>query len=169
MSAGKKRVSFGFSKLVKKPKVILPALKPAETVNFIKCVENNSVQVFDEVIEDEKEELVIPMKPSSQSSDFKPEATDSSNNPVLDSKKPESLDELAAKELVAEANRLQKEEEEASTIVVPIVSNLPSGEKESTLEDFKSIPIEKYGLAMLRGMSWKPGIGIGKNATGRGI
>jgi len=31
----------------------------------------------------------------------------------------------------------------------------------STLEDYESVPIEQYGLAMLRGMGWKPGEGIG--------
>ncbi|CAH0392228.1 unnamed protein product [Bemisia tabaci] len=164
MSEEKKKISFGFSKLVKKPNVIPAAPKPAETVEFIKCVEDNNIQVLNEVIKEEENELVIPMKPSSRSSDSKPKVTDSTNNTVPDSTKPESLDELAAKELVAEANRIEKEEEEASTFAVPLVSNPPTGEKESTLEDYESIPIEKYGLAMLRGMGWEPGKGIGKNA-----
>jgi len=31
----------------------------------------------------------------------------------------------------------------------------------STLDDYENVPIEQYGLAMLRGMGWKPGEGIG--------
>ena len=34
---------------------------------------------------------------------------------------------------------------------------------QSTLEDYEQVPIEKYGEAMLRGMGWQPGKGIGKN------
>jgi G patch domain/KOW motif-containing protein len=33
---------------------------------------------------------------------------------------------------------------------------------QSTLEDYESIPVVDYGMAMLRGMGWNPGKGIGK-------
>jgi len=33
---------------------------------------------------------------------------------------------------------------------------------QSTLKDYESIPVADYGMAMLRGMGWKPGKGIGK-------
>lgn len=36
---------------------------------------------------------------------------------------------------------------------------------ESTVEDYERIPIEDYGLAMLKGMGWKEGVGIGKNPS----
>lgn len=36
------------------------------------------------------------------------------------------------------------------------------GEEESTLEDYEKIPINDFGMAMLRGMGWKEGSGIGK-------
>lgn len=41
----------------------------------------------------------------------------------------------------------------------------PEGEVESTLEDYEKVPIGDYGLAMLRGMGWKEGFGIGKNPS----
>ncbi|KAH7937744.1 hypothetical protein HPB49_015167 [Dermacentor silvarum] len=37
--------------------------------------------------------------------------------------------------------------------------------EESTLEDYDSVPIEEYGLAMLRGMGWNPGKPIGARCT----
>lgn len=33
---------------------------------------------------------------------------------------------------------------------------------QSTLKDYESIPVADYGMAMLRGMGWEPGKGIGK-------
>jgi len=38
------------------------------------------------------------------------------------------------------------------------------GMEMSTAEDYESIPIDKFGLAMLRGMGWKPTKGVGKNS-----
>ena len=32
---------------------------------------------------------------------------------------------------------------------------------QSTLEDYEKIPIDAFGVAMLRGMGWQPGKGIG--------
>lgn len=37
------------------------------------------------------------------------------------------------------------------------------GKEESTLDDYESVPISDYGMAMLRGMGWKEGMAIGKN------
>lgn len=37
------------------------------------------------------------------------------------------------------------------------------GKAEPTLDDYESVPISDYGMAMLRGMGWKEGMVIGKN------
>jgi hypothetical protein len=34
---------------------------------------------------------------------------------------------------------------------------------QSSLQDYENIPIDVFGMAMLRGMGWQPGKGIGKN------
>lgn len=39
-----------------------------------------------------------------------------------------------------------------------------TGEPESTMEDYENIPINEFGMALLRGMGWKEEKGIGKNA-----
>lgn len=36
----------------------------------------------------------------------------------------------------------------------------------STLDDYKTVPINKYGLALLRGMDWKEGDAIGSSIKG---
>lgn len=37
------------------------------------------------------------------------------------------------------------------------------GKEESTLDDYQAIPIEQFGMAMLRGMGWSEKRGIGKH------
>lgn len=34
---------------------------------------------------------------------------------------------------------------------------------QATIEDYEKVPIDQFGQAMLRGMGWKDGEGIGKN------
>jgi len=95
-----------------------------------------------------------------------------------DEKGEQSLLDQAAKEILEEArkendnwesrseNRLQdlpavmmnKDSEGATTDDVLDVSKRA---EQSTIEDYENVPIEQYGKAMLRGMGWKPGEGIG--------
>lgn len=66
-----------------------------------------------------------------------------------------SLESQAVKELLSEAN--QEVEEESSSLVLPLKpEELPlDGAKESSMDDYENIPIQQFGLAMLRGMGWK--------------
>ena len=96
-----------------------------------------------------------------------------------ENKKEQSLLDQAAKEIMEEArkendnwesrsseNRLQElpavmmniESEGATTDDVLDVSKRAD---QATMEDYENVPIEQYGKAMLRGMGWKPGEGIG--------
>jgi G-patch domain len=34
---------------------------------------------------------------------------------------------------------------------------------QATADDYDKVPIEQFGMALLRGMGWKDGDGIGKN------
>lgn len=44
---------------------------------------------------------------------------------------------------------------------------MAEGAEESSLEDYDSVPISDYGMAMLRGMNWKEGMPIGKRPSAR--
>lgn len=67
-----------------------------------------------------------------------------------------SLESQAVKELLLQANK-EIEEETTSNLVLPLKpEDLPlEGAKESTQDDYENIPINQFGLAMLRGMGWQ--------------
>lgn len=46
---------------------------------------------------------------------------------------------------------------------VPKIEGTVEGKAEPTIDDYESVPISDYGLAMLRGMGWKEGMVLGKN------
>ncbi|RZF37378.1 hypothetical protein LSTR_LSTR009729 [Laodelphax striatellus] len=184
----KKTISFGFSKLQKAP-VIGNKVPPKkdDVVQFIDCLENKSIKVKNE--EPKKSVLVIPLnRPDSHSivqsrivrrqlkATDSAETNDASVSENLSKTQtstsndasstvenaPENLDQLAAKEILEDLKKSEEKKEEKSTFSVPLVS-APVSEKESTLDDYDNIPIAEFGMAMLRGMGWKPGKGIGKN------
>ncbi|XP_022202555.2 G-patch domain and KOW motifs-containing protein [Nilaparvata lugens] len=187
----KKTISFGFSKLQKAPVIgnKLPT-KSDDVVQFIDCLENKSIKVKNE--EPKKGLLVIPLnRPDSHSivqsrivrRQLKATETETndasvSGNSCDDLSKtqtstskdaantvesaPENLDQLAAKEILEDLKKAEEKKDEKSTFSVPLAS-APVSEKESTLDDYDNIPIAEFGMAMLRGMGWKPGKGIGKN------
>lgn len=74
-----------------------------------------------------------------------------------------SLDAQARREIL---ESLSKGDVETETKIfsLPLTTNAPKeGEKESTLDDYENIPIEQFGMAMLRGMGWKPDESKNKN------
>ncbi|XP_054163921.1 G-patch domain and KOW motifs-containing protein-like [Oppia nitens] len=101
-----------------------------------------------------------------------------------DVKVEETLEERAKKELLDEVKELTEDQSKSaiySSLVIPVLDSLvqnrvPEGYEtndnfdvsirptEPTLGDYQSIPVEEFGLAMLRGMGWKTGMGIGVNA-----
>ncbi|XP_051165035.1 G-patch domain and KOW motifs-containing protein isoform X2 [Leptopilina boulardi] len=73
-----------------------------------------------------------------------------------------TLEEQAAAEILQDLKQEQETTKEISAVPLPADDSLV-GKQESTLEDYEQIPIDKFGEAMLRGMGWQPGKGIGKN------
>jgi len=69
----------------------------------------------------------------------------------------ESLEQRAARELLSASQNNGADGIDAQKLVLPAVKadELPlDGAKEATLDDYDNIPIQQFGLAMLRGMGW---------------
>lgn len=69
-----------------------------------------------------------------------------------------TLEQRVVSELIAEArNEGVDNEEDANTLTLPLKKDEPTldGAKESSLDDYESIPIARFGMAMLRGMGLK--------------
>ncbi|KAK1346232.1 hypothetical protein QTO34_000085 [Cnephaeus nilssonii] len=82
----------------------------------------------------------------------------------------------AVKELIEESKKSLEERENAGvdpTLAIPMIQKRctpneegagsePRAETVPKEADYEAVPVEAYGLAMLRGMGWKPGQGIGR-------
>ncbi|CAH1970715.1 unnamed protein product [Acanthoscelides obtectus] len=170
MDPGKK-ISFGFSKQSKKPALLRQPSPPK--VELVECLEGHAVKVKD-AVEEVHEPLVIPIKEDRKGIVDRIKQARAKQSSEANTKdelegKPDSeltLDELAARELLNDAKKKleQENDPEGKVLVLPTKEDKLKleGEPEPTLEDYENIPISDYGLAMLRGMGWKEGTGIGK-------
>nr|CAI5866922.1 unnamed protein product [Callosobruchus analis] len=170
------KISFGFSKLSKKPTILRQPSPPK--VELVECVEGQSIRVKDSV-QEVHETLIIPIKEDQKGivDRIKQARAQQSNKAIQKNHGSEdnpntelTLDELAARELINDAKKRfeQHYNPEGKVLVLPTkekVIEALQGEPEPTLEDYENIPISDYGLAMLRGMGWKEGMGIGKKAA----
>ncbi|KAH8358843.1 hypothetical protein KR093_002788 [Drosophila rubida] len=172
-----KKISFGFSKVAKKPN-ILPASAPKEQnkVELIKCLEGKEIKLIAEKQEDMP--LVIQMVTNQKTStalaslmkrravllgedDAEPEDATSEAQSIAEvtgNTEGSNLDQRAARELLAAALSNGNETVQDEKLVLPVLKadELPlDGAKESSIDDYDSIPIQQFGLAMLRGMGWK--------------
>ncbi|CAH1405964.1 unnamed protein product [Nezara viridula] len=178
MAEEPKKISFGFTK-IKKQVALLPK-KEEKAIQFISCLEENSIKLLNGE-EKEKELPIIPLRNGNILRDNMIEAlkarkekkeptsgttdnvkTDESKDDI--ETKPLTLDELAAKEIMEDLKKVNETEEIQETLTIPQTEAVKVSEKESTLEDYDSMPVNQFGLAVLRGMGWKPDKGIGKNA-----
>ncbi|XP_060820541.1 G-patch domain and KOW motifs-containing protein isoform X4 [Bombus pascuorum] len=89
---------------------------------------------------------------------IKEEPFEDSENKVV------TLEEQAAKEIIEELKSKNEHETKTNDLTLPLVEDESlRGKEQSTLEDYEKIPIDAFGIAMLRGMGWQPGKGIGRN------
>ncbi|KAM5337836.1 G-patch domain and KOW motifs-containing protein-like [Glossophaga mutica] len=86
------------------------------------------------------------------------------------------LQSQAVKEVIEESKKSLEEKENAGvnpTLAIPMIQkrctpseegahSTPWAETAPKEADYEAVPVEAYGLAMLRGMGWKPGQGIGR-------
>ncbi|KAI8045542.1 splicing regulatory glutamine/lysine-rich protein 1 [Drosophila gunungcola] len=171
-----KKISFGFSKVAKKPN-ILPSKQPKEEnkVELIKCLEGKEILLVAEKVE--AAPLVIEMQGSQKTSSAlaslmkrravllgeeepDPEEVTQAAQSIAEvtaGGTAESLEQRAARELLAASESNGAEGLDGQKLVLPAVKadELPlDGAKEATLDDYDNIPIQQFGLAMLRGMGW---------------
>ncbi|KAH8236381.1 hypothetical protein KR026_000687 [Drosophila bipectinata] len=171
-----KKISFGFSKVAKKP-IILPSKQPKEekTVELIKCLEGKEIKLVTEKAE--AAPLVIEMLGSQKTSSAlaslmkrravllgeeepDPEETTPAAQSIAEvtaGAAGENLEQRAARELLAATQNNAGEGLDGQKLVLPALKadELPlDGAKEATLDDYDNVPIQQFGLAMLRGMGW---------------
>lgn len=140
----------------------------------------------------EKKELVIPLiknnvwrvpkqqKTADQKATEDGERATENTETAAENKQELSLEQQAIKEILADAAG-EHEDQGAATqdLNIPLLmqNKVPEGyetdekvdvtlrAEEPTMEDYDNVPIEEYGLAMLRGMGWNPGKPIGARCT----
>lgn len=112
----------------------------------------------EDIKQEEKPELTNGNVLSNDNLIIKQEPEEDIENKVV------TLEEQAAKEIIEELKSTEKEQTETNLFTLPIVEDQSlRGKEQSTLDDYENIPVDVFGLAMLRGMGWQPGKGIGKN------
>lgn len=166
-------ISFSFSRTSARRRLADPgddASAAPEEKDFLKTVEGRELQSVKP--SETPKELVIPLiqnvhrrQPPSQA------PGPSTNTEALD-----GVLSQAVKELIEDSKKSLEERENLGIdpmLAIPMIQKgcIPNGEgadsepqAETVPEeaDYEAVPVEAYGLAMLRGMGWKPGEGIGR-------
>ena len=184
---GSSGVSFGFSKIIQKSKVVKTDTnkktfeenddsRPQET-DFVKEV-NDRDGVKGSIVKEVKKDLVIECKGNTlqlrakvqkkQETEVKRELGTTED----DAAEREILNDLE-KWKEDQENRNEESEKKNFDLVVPLDEKSASTAEEpddvtgveeaeqSTLDDYDAIPVEGFGMGMLRGMGFKAGEGIG--------
>lgn len=180
-------VSFGFKKKIE-TKVIATETSNAEAtdgddVEFLKSVEDKVIQST--IKKEQPKELIIPLiRRNNYKVPAKVEATE--NGIKFDQTRPEQnkeeddIDAAAAKELIAESvafmDKVQDDTNDYEDYAVPLLmrNKVPDGFEtderldvslrpdEASESDYAAIPVQAFGMAVLRGMGWSKEEGIGR-------
>lgn len=167
MEEDSKKISFSFKQISSKPKVKPMLSNPVleKTVQFIKCVEDKSIKVVG-LVENYDHELVIPMQPSAKRrlpTELKPIRNGTGNKPKENGAV--TLDEMAVQAILSDCQKTEEDgDNDLKMIEVPMIANPPEDKEVSTAEDYENVPVDKFGLAMIRGMGWESTQGIGKDS-----
>ncbi|GBN13587.1 G-patch domain and KOW motifs-containing protein [Araneus ventricosus] len=167
-SNGRQNVSFKFSKTT--PKALTGNRLEEENKDYVLSVDTNEIKST--LPKNKPKELVIPLIKKNNWRGSKPLESDGKE-------KKTDLDNLAVQEILKETSERNAEWESREfsnvTVSIPLImqNKIPEGyetddkldvslrAEESTLEDYGKIPVEHFGMAMIRGMGWKEGEGIG--------
>lgn len=163
------KISFGFSKVVKKPQIIAkypPPKDEEEKIELIECLEGQSIKIAGHIEAAPEAPLVIPLAANTtplekvkqlQEENRSGKKGNSSGSEANGTSSQETLEERAAREIMTDLKSHEDEEAAADTFAVPLNSDeiKLGGAKESTMDDYEDVPIANFGLAMLRGMGWR--------------
>ncbi|KAM9038513.1 LOW QUALITY PROTEIN: G-patch domain and KOW motifs-containing protein [Sarcophilus harrisii] len=144
-------VSFGFSRTASRKRLEGPREEEKDLVRAVEGRELRTVRPPDQA----PRELVIPLPRRGHGQ----EAPDKAGLPE------EGVLRQAVEELLEESRRALQEgpgaEASAASMAIPLVARADAdAAPESVGADYEAVPVEAYGLAMLRGMGWKrEGIG----------
>ncbi|XP_041429205.1 G-patch domain and KOW motifs-containing protein-like isoform X2 [Xenopus laevis] len=121
----------------------------------------------------ESKPLVIPLIDKNRWA--KPNKTKDKEEDASPRTEEEAVLSQAVKELIEESRRAQEDTETNQTLSIPLLmqNRIPDGYEDgekvdvslrpdsAEAADYDVVPVEHYGMAMLRGMGWKEGEGIG--------
>uniref|UniRef100_A0A8C9D9K3 G-patch domain and KOW motifs-containing protein n=1 Tax=Panthera leo TaxID=9689 RepID=A0A8C9D9K3_PANLE len=167
-------ISFSFSRTSARRRLADPgddASAAPEEKDFLKTVEGRELQSVKP--SETPKELVIPLIQSGHRRQPPTQAPGPSTNTEA---LVEGVLSQAVKEIIEDSKKSLEERENSGIdpmLAIPMIQKgcLPNGEgadseprAETVPEeaDYEAVPVEAYGLAMLRGMGWKPGEGIGR-------
>lgn len=141
------KISFGFSKIQKKPTPLGSrsgaAQKPPENVQFITSFDRKAPPP------EEKPALSIPVRDS-----------DGVAKRIEAARKRKENGETHEIQAIGYET---KKRGDGTVNVIPLKDALTGGAEETAESaDYDNVPVTDFGLAMLRGMGWAPGKGIGK-------
>ncbi|XP_068953354.1 G-patch domain and KOW motifs-containing protein [Petaurus breviceps papuanus] len=128
---------------------------PEEEKDFVRAVEGREVRSV-RPPEEAPRELVIPLLRQGHGRRAAPGPAALPEDGVL---------RQAVEELIAESQAQQAPGSDAAEppTAIPLVARAEAAAApEAVGADYEAVPVEAYGLAMLRGMGWKPGEGIGR-------
>ncbi|XP_044090475.1 G-patch domain and KOW motifs-containing protein isoform X1 [Neovison vison] len=164
-------ISFSFSRTSARRRLADDAGAAPEEKDFLKTVEGRELQSVKP--SETPKELVIPLIQNGRRRQPPTHAPGPSTNTetLVD-----GMLSQAVKELIEDSKKSLEERENSGvdpTLAIPMIQKgcIPNGERadsepraETVPEeaDYEAVPVEAYGLAMLRGMGWKPGEGIGR-------
>ncbi|XP_035946615.1 G-patch domain and KOW motifs-containing protein [Halichoerus grypus] len=164
-------ISFSFNRTSARRRLADDAGAAPEEKDFLKTVEGRELQSVKP--SETPKELVIPLIKNGHRRQPPTQAPGPSTNieALVD-----GVLSQAVKELIEDSKKSLEERENSGvdpTLAIPMIQKgcIPNGEgadseprAETVPEeaDYEAVPVEAYGLAMLRGMGWKPGEGIGR-------
>ncbi|KAG2221596.1 hypothetical protein INT45_005170 [Circinella minor] len=87
---------------------------------------------------------------------------------------PKTLEELALEAVIKDARKAVDGEngndQPANQVVIPMADeteafreDVRARPEDATMEDYERVPVDQFGAALLRGLGWKEGEGIGRN------